>query len=176
VERGVDVLEVGGPPPSRRWRRWRVALLVLAATVLAGLAVHGALSHRHDAGRGVPAPAGPTYRPEPALARAAAGALPSYPGTVPPIGYLKASAPFVGSYADEPGRRVQVDAACAGTGRVELRASAETGQPLGEATALCASAPAPVTITLYAPPGGSYQVVFTPGPATGVLAWRLVPW
>jgi len=124
VERGVDVLEAGGPPPPRRWRRWEVALVVVAALVLGGLAIHSALTHPHDAGRGVPGggPAGPTYVPEPTLARTAAAALPSYPGTVPPIGYLDAARRFVGVYGDDPGRRLQVDAACAGTGQVLLSA------------------------------------------------------
>jgi hypothetical protein len=189
VERGVDVLESGGTPPPPRRRRWQAALLVLAALVLVGLAVRSALTHPHDAGRGVPGTArpGPTYLPDPTRARTAAGALPSYPGTVPPIGYLDAGKRFVGDYAAAAGRRVQIDAACAGTGQVVLSAYSDGGpspsaasppvnQPLAGATLLCTTAPNASTLSFDVPLGGRYQVIFAPGPATGVVAWRLVPW
>lgn len=184
---GVDVLEVGGaaPPPGRR--RWRIAALLASGLVLGGLIVHGALAERPAAQRAAPQPsASPTFVPDPALARTAGAALPAYPGTVPPIGFLDAGTRFVGVYADTPGQRVQVDVACAGVGQVLLGvyqdgAQAQpTGPVLATATVPCSAAPQPVTVTVYAPPAGQYQLVLatsgSTAPAAGVLAWRLIPW
>ncbi len=179
-----DVLEFGGPerPPGRR--PWRIAALVVAGLVVGGLVVHGALSRStpHAPPSAVAESSAPAYVPDPRLAKAAVGALPVYPGAVPPVGYLDAASRFVRDYADQPGQRIQLDIACAGTGTVRLDAypddaqTGATGQVLADSTVRCADQPVATTVSLNAPPGGRYQLVLAAGPATGVLAWRLISW
>jgi hypothetical protein len=164
--------------------------LALAALVVGGLIVRGALSGSSPP-RPVPPPVGlpstPAYHPDPVLARAADTALPHYPGRVPPVGHLDAGTRFVGVYGDSPGQPIQVDVACAGTGRVRLGVYPDgaqpeaTGQVLATATVMCGARPVALTVAIKAPLAGRYQLVFsgetTAGGATaGVLAWRLIPW
>ncbi len=177
--RRVDVLEFGGPPPRPGRRRWRIVALAGAAVLLAGGLARAALADHSGAGPAA-RPSAPAFVPDPLLARAAGAALPGYPGAVPPVGYLDAGRRTVGEYGADPGRPVQLDAACAGTGSVLVDAwpagPQPTGPALASATVPCTGAPTAVTLTLKTPPDGRYRLVLTAAPAAGVLAWRLIPW
>lgn len=184
---GVDVIELGTPPPPRRRRAWQIAGAVLLAAILGVLVVRGALSDRGGPPRATvtdQATATPSRVPlNPVLAGAARAALPAYPGAVPPVGLLDARGNFVGVYQAGPGQRVQLDVACGGSGTVLLSVYPDTPTPspsgpvLAGAKVLCADRPAPVTVTVQAPPDGRYQVaIWGADGATGVLAWRLIPW
>ncbi len=175
------MVEWGSPGRPGR-RRWRTLALALTGLLVGGLIVHGALTST-DVPPAVARPsAPPPFTPDPALAAEAGSALPGYPGTVPPVGYLDAGTRFVGVYGDTPGRRVQVDVACAGAGAVVLGAYPDgarldaTDQVLATATVPCSKRPAAVTIAINAPPVGRYQLIFASDAAAGVLAWRIIPW
>lgn len=179
----THVVRFGGREPAPRWRRWRAVVVAVAAVVLAGLVLHGALAGRRAPDPAPPdgLPPSPAYVPDPVLAVEAGGALPSYPGRVPPIGYLNAASGFVGTYGDTPGRPIQLDLACAGTGTVLVeaypdRAQRPSGPRLAAATVACGARPVATTVSINAPPSGQYQVILTAGPAAGVVAWRLIPW
>jgi hypothetical protein len=182
-----DVIQLGTPEPPRRRRAWRVTGAVLVAAAVGVLVVHGALT---DSGRrpraAVTAPEAPSPSPvhlDPALAGAARAAMPEYPQAIPPIGLLDAETRFVGVYEASPGQHVQLDLACDGVGTVLLGiypdtpAPSASGHVLADVKVPCTDRPSPVTVTVQAPPDGRYQVaIWGAAGASGVLAWRLIPW